>query len=184
MVSAIILSINTSSPDEAKLHNIVEVLHSARVLDIAIVCGENEQHAEHFKRFDGKVISVKDSLGEISSIIVGLDALEQGELHGILIVPSNEHRLSQAIVVDLLHQFWISHKHIVIAAYDSGRGFPVILSDALFSELRQQPSNTSLASFINDHSNDIKVVEFDKEGNMVKPKPAVVSPETSMDENI
>lgn len=168
MVSAVILSATRLIDDEGNLRRIVEVLHSARVPDIVIVRNEDQKDLMLPEAFKAIVVTKTKTDGELSSLISGLDSSHHTELHGVLLLPSDQERISQAIVVTLLHQFWISHAGIVIAAYDGVRDFPLILAESLFANLRQRQTDSSLASFIDANDSEIKLVEFDKQDNIIR----------------
>ncbi len=178
MVSGIILC---ASYDEANLWRVVDAFNSALVYDVVVMCNEDEASAHRSTWFSGKIISKKSSEGEIASIIDGLNVLGQDELHGILVIPSSQKLISQEIVVQLLHQFWISHKSIAVASFDGQRTFPVIISESLFAELRNSPQTASVESFVDKYENDVKVVEFDADGYLIK-KQAIRNREISTNE--
>jgi CTP:molybdopterin cytidylyltransferase MocA len=155
-VAAIIFSETRHSADEADQLRIKEALRAARVVDV--------------------VVSRNEGRGELSSIVSALETLDQIELHGLLLIPSGQKRISQSIVAALLHRFWTSHAAIVAAEYDGKRGFPVVISESLFGGLRRQPPGTSLKSFIEGQKSDTQLLAFDKQDNTPAQLQAIVSP--------
>src|ERR1041385_8478469 len=137
MVSAIVLSAGSSNRmgtpkgllkigDKTFLRHIVDVLHSSRVLDVAIVLGSGAETIEQtLDWFDGKIVTNEEwERGQLSSIIAGLGVLEQKDLHGVMICPVDRPLISQSLIVDLLQAFWKSKKKIVVPVYGGQRGHP------------------------------------------------------------
>ena len=177
MISAIVLSAGSShrmgTPKgllnigkKTFLQHIVETLHSARILDVAIVLGaEAEQIKKTLTWFDGKVVINENwQKGQLSSIISGLNAVESKDVHGAMICPVDHPAISQSLLVDLLQAFWKSKKSIVIPIYHGRRGHPVIFENTLFDELRNAPLDVGARAVVHDHPNDIFEMATDEGG--------------------
>jgi molybdenum cofactor cytidylyltransferase len=135
MISAVILAAGASQRmgkpkalltvgEKTFLQYIVDVLHSARILDIAVVLGAD---AEGIKQsldwFDGKIVLNADwQKGQLTSVISGIDALDTNDLHGAMLCPVDRPLISQSLLVDLLQAFWKSKKNIVVPSYNGKRG--------------------------------------------------------------
>ncbi len=172
MVSAIIISQNTHSVNEANLRRIVEALHSARVLDVVVVGSSFPSELATVLNSMAVKYEYSHSDDECSMIAAGIASLMQDELHGVLIFSVHQLRISQAILVDLLHQFWISHKQIVVCSINGKREFTIV-ADALFNEVQQTSANNSLESFIALHADELLEVSFDENGNRILHQPIV-----------
>ena len=55
-------------------------------------------------------------------------------------------------------------------------------AESLFGDLRCESPEASVASFIDEHRDDLNVIEFDQQGNMRKQKPIVLADATSLGE--
>jgi molybdenum cofactor cytidylyltransferase len=182
MVSAIVLSAGSSQRmgtskcllkigEKTFLQHIVEVLHSARVLDVVVVLGaEAEEIQKTLTWFDGKVVVNNDwQKGQLSSIICGLNALDLSktdpeEIHGAVICPIDHPLISQSLLVDLLQAFWKSKKDIIIPTFKGKRGHPVIFRSLLFDELKKSSLDVGAREVVHNHPEDICEVATDEEG--------------------
>jgi molybdenum cofactor cytidylyltransferase len=177
MVSAIVLSAGSSNRmgtpkgllkigDKTFLRHIVDVLHSSRVLDVAIVLGSGAETIEQtLDWFDGKIVTNEEwERGQLSSIIAGLGVLEQKDLHGVMICPVDRPFISQSLIVDLLQAFWKSKKKIIVPVYGGQRGHPVIFSIELFEELRNAPLDIGARAVVHAHPEELCEVRTDEEG--------------------
>ena len=81
--------------------------------------------------------------------------------------PVDHPLLSQAIVVDLMHTFWKSHKKIIIPVYNGQRGHPVIFSAELFNELRNAPTDIGARAVVRAHPDDICEVQVNEIGVVI-----------------
>ena len=180
MVSAIVLAAGSSNRmgtpkallkigEKSFLRHIVEVLYSSRVLDVVIVLGSGaEQIQQTLTWFNGKIVINENwKRGQLSSIIKGLDALEQKDLHGIMICPVDRPLITQSLVVDLLQAFWKSKKKIIIPNYDGQRGHPVIFSTDLLGELKRAPHNVGARAIVRAHPEEIFEVRTDERGVII-----------------
>jgi molybdenum cofactor cytidylyltransferase len=177
MVSAIILAAGSSSRmgspkcllkigDKTFLQNIVDVLYSARILDIVVVIGwEANKMKNTIGWFEGKVIINENwQNGQLSSIITGLSSLVTKELHGVLICPVDHPVISQGLIVDLLQSFWKIKKDIFIPTYNTRRGHPVLFRANMINDLISASSSIGARQVINRNPKRICEVPTDEEG--------------------
>ena len=185
MISGIILAAGSShrmgSPksllkigENTFLQYIVEVLHSARILDIVIVLGaEAEKIQPSLSWFDGKIVVNNDwQKGQLASIITGINSLDMTttdpeEIHGAMICPVDHPLISQSILVNLLQEFWRRHKKIVVPTYKGTRGHPVIFAKELFDELRNAPIDVGARSVVRKHPEQVHEVALEEEGILI-----------------
>ncbi|MBI5021549.1 MAG: nucleotidyltransferase family protein [Ignavibacteriales bacterium] len=185
MISGIILAAGSSrrmgSPksllkigEKTFLQHIVDVLHSARVIDIVIILGaEAEEIRKSLSWFDGKTVVNEDwQKGQLTSIIKGIDALdlnstEPEEINGAMICPVDHPLLIQSLLVDLLQGYWTSKKKIIIPTFNSRRGHPVIFDKKYFDELRSASHDVGARSVIHKHSDDVCEVPVNEEGVLI-----------------
>jgi molybdenum cofactor cytidylyltransferase len=177
MIGAIVLAAGASARmgkpkallrigDKTFVHHIVDVLHSAGVQDVVIVLGSE---ADRIKKLlggiDGSVvINEAWRLGQLSSIIKGLDAISRTDIEAIIICPVDHPLISQRLIEDLLSAFRKSHKNIVVPVYKEKRGHPVIFSRSMFEEIRKAPINIGAREVLRNHSHDIVEVDTDEKG--------------------
>lgn len=177
MVSAIVLSAGSSNrmgtpkallniENKTFLQHIVDTLQLARVLDVVVVLGSGaEQIQQTLDWFQGKVVLNEHwEQGQLSSILRGLDEIEQKDLHGVLVCPIDHPLITQALIVDLLQAFWKSNKKIIIPVYDGQRGHPIIFSSELFDELRNARHEIGARDIVHAHAGDICEVETNEQG--------------------
>jgi molybdenum cofactor cytidylyltransferase len=180
MVSGIILAAGEStrmgSPkallkigDKSFAQQIVDTLIASRVLDIVIVLGADAESIQNqLNWFGGKTVINKEwEKGQLSSVLVGLRALEQQDLHGVLIWPVDRPLVSRQVVVGMLHQFWTEHKQIVVPVYKGRRGHPVLFGEDLFRDLERAPMEMGARRVLQDHPDDVLEYQTDEEGVVV-----------------
>ncbi len=180
MVSGVILCGGTSrrmgSPKglltiagKSFLRHLVEVLESARILDVAIVLGADaDKIAPALDWFRGRiVINEQWQKGQIASINAGLEALDKADLHGAMICPVDHPLVTQQLLVRLLQEFWKSKKAIVIPVYKGRRGHPVIFRTSLFPELKQASPDLGAREVVHNHRDDVVEVETEEEGVVI-----------------
>ena len=148
------------------LEQIVSVLHSARVMDIVIVLGaEEERIRDEMKWFAGRIIVNPEwETGQLYSLRAGLNALGGKEIHGALICPVDHPLISQSIIVDLLQAFWKSGKSIIIPTYEDRRGHPVIFAKTWFEHLNAAPSDEGARAIVRAHPEAVCEVPTNERG--------------------
>ncbi|MGA2624493.1 MAG: nucleotidyltransferase family protein [Bacteroidota bacterium] len=177
IVSAVVLAAGSSqrmgSPkallkigEETFFQHIVEVLHSARIIDVVAVLGfEAEKITKHLGQFDGRIVLNEHwQKGQLSSITAGLDALDSQNIQAAMICPVDHPLISQSLIVDLLQAFWKSQKRIVVPTYKSRRGHPVIIERSLFNDLRTAPPEEGARSVIHRYPGDVVEVPTEEKG--------------------
>ncbi|MEK6570094.1 MAG: nucleotidyltransferase family protein [Bacteroidota bacterium] len=177
MVSAMILAAGESSRmgspkallkigQKTFLQYIADVLVSARVLDIVVVLGADASEIQkNLGWFRGKILINEDwQKGQLSSILVGLRAVEQKDLHGILICPVDCPLITQHLIVKMLHQFWTRHKPIVVPVYKGRRGHPVLIGRAFLAELERAPIEIGVRAVLWNHPDDVLEYQTEDDG--------------------
>jgi molybdenum cofactor cytidylyltransferase len=180
MVSGIILAAGEStrmgSPkallkigDKSFAQQIVDTLIASRVLDIVIVLGADAESIQsQLNWFEGKTVINKEwEKGQLSSALSGLHAVEQHDLHGVLIWPVDRPLVSRHVVVGMLHQFWTKHKQIVVPIYRGRRGHPVLFGKNLFHDLERAPMDVGVRSVLQARPDDVLEYQTEEEGVVI-----------------
>lgn len=148
------------------LRHIADVLHSAHILDVVLVLGYDQENIrQQVSWFTGKIAVNRNwQQGQLSSILTGMNMLEQKDVHGVMICPVDHPLISQALIVDLLQSFWKTGKKIILPKHNGRRGHPVIFSKELFEELRTASPDTGARAVVHAHADDVYEMETDEQG--------------------
>ena len=148
------------------LQHIVDVLQSAGITEIVVVLGSNaEVIKESLNWYDGTVVLNRDwKDGQLSSIVAGLAVLRPLALEGALICPVDHPFITRRLLTDMLHVFRLSGKGIVVPAYGTRRGHPVIFASRMFDALRDADLTIGARKIVKDHPDDIEEVATKEEG--------------------
>lgn len=177
MVSAIILAAGEScrmgSPkgllkigEKSFIQHIVDVLIASRILDIVIVLGADaEAIRTQLNWFEGKTVFNEEwKKGQLSSVLAGLHAVDQKDLHGVLIWPVDRPLVSQHVIVGMLHQFWTKHKRIVVPVCKGKRGHPVLIGKDLLGDIEKAPRDIGARRVLWDYPDDVLEYQTEEEG--------------------
>jgi molybdenum cofactor cytidylyltransferase len=180
MVSGIILAAGESSRmgspkgllkigEKSFIQHIVDLLIASRILDIVIVLGADaEAIRTQLNWFGGKTVFNEEwKKGQLSSIVAGLRAVDQKDLHGVLIWPVDRPLVSQHVIVGMLHQFWTKHKRIVVPIWKGQRGHPVLIGKALFEDIEKAHMDIGARSVLWDHPDDVLEYQTEEEGVVI-----------------
>ena len=164
MVAAIIIPRHTgaSASDAKAVQRVLDNLNQARVLDTAVVVnGDGSllkgQLAEHQTR----LLSAAGA-DEMTVLRLAIETLRKDHLDGLLISSTDPSVTTQAVFVDVLHEFWRSQRRIIVSRHDGKRTTPIVLSSELFGAIGD--GTGSLFSFIERHAQHLQVVEISSEG--------------------
>jgi molybdenum cofactor cytidylyltransferase len=180
MVSGIILAAGESSRmgspkallkigEKSFVQHIVDALVASRVLDIVLVLGADAEAVRtQLNWFKGKtVINEEWGRGQLSSIVVGLHAVDQEDLDGVLIWPMDRPLVSEHVIVAMLHQFWTKHKPIVVPVFKGQRGHPVLVGKRFFEDLEKAPTDIGARTVLWNHPDDVLEYQTEEEGVVV-----------------
>ncbi|MGA9363541.1 MAG: nucleotidyltransferase family protein [Bacteroidota bacterium] len=180
MISGIILAAGESSRmgspkallkigGKSFVQHIVDVFIASRVLDIVVVLGaDSEAIKTQLNWFKGKtVINEEWKRGQLSSILAGLHAVDQEDLHGVLIWPVDRPLVSEHVIVGILHQFWTKHKQIVVPVFSGQRGHPVLVGKSLFEALEKAPMDIGARTVLWDHPKDVLEYQTEEDGVVI-----------------
>src|SRR5579863_8209002 len=119
------------------LEHIVETLRNAGLEQITVVLGHHACEIQRALKLPGTQVVVNQDyhLGQTSSLQAGLRALDQQEVHCILLCLVDHPAVSVDVVKKLIAAFNQSGAPVVIPTYRGQCGHPVLLGRQLFAQL-------------------------------------------------
>ena len=102
--------------------------------------------------------------GQLSSVVVGLNAADRPGVHGIALTPVDAPLVRSDTVRSLLDVFASRHPPIVRATYRGRHGHPVIFSRAVFDSLRHADPAIGAKAVVRAHAQDTIDVDVDDPG--------------------
>ena len=148
------------------LDRVIGEFAASRAQPVVVVLGHEEERIRRETRF-GEAIPVVNSdyrQGMLSSIRVGLIALENELVEGALVCPVDCPRVDRAVIDVLIQQFEQGRPPVALPLCEGRRGHPVLFSRSVFEELMQAPDSVGARQVVWDHSNDVLEVEVDDSG--------------------
>jgi molybdenum cofactor cytidylyltransferase len=112
---------------------------------------------------DEVVINENWEDGQLSSIQAGVRNLPDGT-DGILLFLIDHPLISREVVGDLVEQFYVAGKAIVLPVYKGRRGHPVIFASRLYEELLSASLEIGARAVVWAHREDVSEMETDEEG--------------------
>jgi molybdenum cofactor cytidylyltransferase len=112
---------------------------------------------------DEVVINENWAQGQLSSVQCGLRSLVTGT-DGILLCLIDHPLISRELVGELVEQFYLSGKSIVLPVYKGRRGHPVIFASRLYEELLKAPLEAGARAVVWAHSAEVCEMETSEEG--------------------
>ncbi|MBI3766656.1 MAG: nucleotidyltransferase family protein [Ignavibacteriales bacterium] len=119
------------------LEHIVRTLRTAEIQNVVIVLGADaEVIRKQLRWYEGTVVINEHwELGQLSSLLTGLDSLSPFLPDGILIWPVDRPLVETTTVSSLVQQFQACTDKTIVPTYHGKRGHPVIFGRVMFSEL-------------------------------------------------
>ncbi len=114
-------------------------------------------------RADEIVINHEWEKGQLSSIQAALRSLPPGT-DGMLLCLIDHPLISNALVQELIEQFYKTKSPIVLPLYEGRRGHPVIFSASLYDELLRAPLETGARAVVWAHKGEVEEVRTNEEG--------------------
>jgi CTP:molybdopterin cytidylyltransferase MocA len=177
LLAAVILSAGASSRmgrpkallpyrEETFLEHLIQVTRHPRIGVTRVVLGAGAEEIRKIAKLDFSMVVVNPNWeqGQLSSIREGIRSLEGIETEGIVLCPVDHPLVSARLVGDLIGQFYLNHKSIVLPTYNGRRGHPVIFASALYGELLAAPADKGARAVVWAHSADVLEVPTDEEG--------------------
>ncbi len=105
-----------------------------------------------------------DSGGPLSSLLAGLDAIDDPSVLGVMMTPVDVPRVTAATIAALLAAFRSAPGRIVRAVHAGRHGHPVIFPRELFDELRTADPSRGAKAVVRAHESAIVDVEVPDAG--------------------
>ena len=177
MLAAVILSAGASSRmgrpkallpyrESTFLEHLIQVTRHSRIGVTRVVLGAGADEIRTIAKLDPSmvVLNPKWEQGQLSSICEGIRSLEGIETEGIILCPVDHPLVSSRLVGELIEQFYVNGKCIVLPTFNGRRGHPVIFSNALYGELLAAPAETGARAVVWAHSAEVLEVPTEEEG--------------------
>jgi molybdenum cofactor cytidylyltransferase len=149
---------------------IVRTLQAAGIADPVVVTGKDHDAILDRLR-DAGLTSVPlvvrnpdPSRGQLSSLWIGMDAVVDPAVEGILVTLVDVPMVAVSTVTSVVEAWRRTHAPIVRPAIGDRHGHPVLFDRVLFDELRRAPVDAGAKSVVRAHEHDILNVTVDDEG--------------------
>jgi molybdenum cofactor cytidylyltransferase len=148
------------------LQHLLDVTRHPKIGVTRVVLGAGAEEIRTAAKLDPQVVVVNQEWqnGQLSSICAAVRNLADIETDGMVLCPVDHPLVSEALVGDLVDQFYKSGKSIVVPIYKGRRGHPVIFSSALYGELLAASSEKGARAVVWAHAADVLEVPTDEEG--------------------
>jgi molybdenum cofactor cytidylyltransferase len=151
------------------LRHLIDLYQSSSVQKIVVVLGARAHDVnEQLQGLDVIVALNQDyARGQLSSIILGVQAGEDLGADGVIIHPVDHPLINTSLVDALVSRFVVKGSPIIIPICRGKRGHPVLFSRALFDELKNAPQEIGARAVVRLHHADVDEIETDEEGVLV-----------------
>lgn len=148
------------------LETIVSTLREAGIERIAVVLGHNAEQIQKGINLGGAelVINREYRRGQTSSLQAGLRALDCPDLEAIVLCLVDHPAVSSQTARTLIETFRNSKAPVVIPTFEGKRGHPVVLSRALFNELKGLKPEEGANTIVRKYREATQFVEVPDEG--------------------
>ena len=177
MLAAVILSAGASSRmgrpkallpyrEGTFLEHLIKVTRHPRIGVTRVVLGAGADEIRTIAKLDESIVVLNPNWeqGLLSSICAGIRSVENLGTEGIVLCPVDHPLVSARLVGDLIRQFYLNKKSVVLPTYNGRRGHPVIFSSALYAELLEAPADKGARAVVWAHSAEVLGVPTDEEG--------------------
>jgi molybdenum cofactor cytidylyltransferase len=138
------------------------------VADVIVVVKPNDRElADEVVRLGERVRSVTNphaELGQLSSLLAGLDAADHPGVRGVLVTPVDAPFVRETTIAILLSAFASRNVPLVRATFRGRHGHPVIFGRSLFDALRRADPRLGAKAVVQAHAHEPVDVDVDDEG--------------------
>ena len=163
-----------SAPDGRPfVAHIVRTWHAVELADIAVVTGR--AHDAVVAALDRDALSPQPlivqnadpSRGQLSSLLLGLDAIATTATEGVLVTLVDVPLATRETVAAVIDTWRRTRAPIVRPAIGDRHGHPVLFDRRVFDELRRAPIAAGAKAVVRAHEDEIVNVEVSDEGCVV-----------------
>lgn len=161
----------TTTEGQLFVSHIIRTWYAAGVHNLIVVTGRDHDAiaaAVARDEFSPSPLIVQNpdpARGQLSSLIVGLDALNSCD--GVLMTLVDSPLATRATVAAVIDEWDRSRAPIVRPAIGDTHGHPVLFDRVLFDELRRAPQNVGAKAVVRAHEREIVNVQVSDEGCVV-----------------
>ena len=153
---------------ETFVGRIARTLRSGGVDDVVIVAAADEARIANALRDEVPptriVVNPEPDRGQLSSLLVGLRAIDRPGIGGMLVTLVDVPLVSPDTVRALLDTYRRTHAPVVRPVRRGRHGHPVIFDRALFGALREADLRVGAKAVVRAHEKDAVDVDVDDEG--------------------
>jgi CTP:molybdopterin cytidylyltransferase MocA len=150
---------------------IVDTLHESGIANVVVVTGRDHDAiavALQHSRTPPLIARNPDpSRGQLSSLLVGMDAVVDSNANGVLMTLVDVPMVSVSTVARVIGEWQRTRAPIVRPAIGDRHGHPVIFDRSLFDALRAAPLDSGAKTVVRAHEHDLLNVPVSDEGCLV-----------------
>jgi len=148
------------------LEHLIQVTRHPRIGVTRVVLGAGAEEIRKITKLEDPFVVLNPhwQKGQLSSVCAGIRSLDGIETEGIILCPVDHPLVSARLVADLVLQFYLNNKFIVLPTFNTRRGHPVIFASTLYPELLDAPADKGARAVVWAHSSDILEVPTSEEG--------------------
>jgi CTP:molybdopterin cytidylyltransferase MocA len=147
---------------------VVRTLLAGGAHEVVVVLGHQAESAKEVLDRSGLPVRVAVNQayhdGQLSSLLVGLDALDRDDVEAILLTLVDVPLVSARTVSAVLERYRATHAPIVRPVSGGRHGHPVLIDRSLFSLLRAADSREGAKPIVRAHVSPAGDVDIDDEG--------------------
>jgi molybdenum cofactor cytidylyltransferase len=150
------------------LSHLLNTLQAAEVDDVVVVIG-HQGDAVASSLSDGKLparmaVNRAYRSGQLSSVIIGLNAVDRPEVDAILLALVDVPLVSAQTVRMVMDRYRTTHAPVVRPVHGGRHGHPVLIDRSLFGALRALDAETGMKPLVRANASEAGDVEVDDEG--------------------
>jgi molybdenum cofactor cytidylyltransferase len=150
---------------ETFIERLVATLIAGGVDDVVVVAGDEAVAIRARLGFRARVaVNRQIDLGQLSSIVVGLDVIDRPGVQAVMIAPVDQPLVSET-TVRVLADAWRRTRAPIVRPVRGGRhGHPVIFDRAVFDELRAANPAQGARAIVHAHAESVSDIAVDDDG--------------------
>ena len=151
------------------LEHLLGVMNRSRASPIVAVLGHEEERIRSSVRETswGRARPISNPRyreGMLTSILAGIEAVEESPAEGALILPVDHPDVTPEIVDLLIDAYAGTPRPIALPVFQGRRGHPVLFARSVFDEIRRAPESVGARQVVWDHQEDLLEVEVQDPG--------------------